>query len=911
MNPRRRLAVRAGVAACLLVLPASGFAVARDPGSRQGAGAAAPAAPDFDRRESALAVEPQLVARPGRSLAPRSSVGPQAQVLGFVRRHAGAYGLDANDLATLRTAAQSRWRGLRSVRLEQRVDGLPVFDSGIGGTTTPDGRLIAVVGAAQPDPAPPAVEPQVSADAAVADVLAGAGFRRAPRALGREPGPERATSFAGGHEASLGLLPDGDETRLAWSVLAVADSQHVFAARVDAISGEVLTRRNIVRSASGSVFHHYPGAPEHGGGFAPAGAPESETFRTGGDDPWITTRARLEGDNAIVYSDVGDDIFMNEICGRQPCTVPAPEDHVPASSGTSLADARWDYAPTPFGIAPAFQGKMFCPPTGCTWDNFNDDYSWDVNREQAATQAFWFVNHFHDHLQDDPAIKFDDTSGNFEKTNANSVLGSDPVHVQVIDGANTEDFMKADGTSGQDGIPDGFPDADHQNNANMLALPDGFPGRMQLYLFSALPGGVGAVRDVNGADDAAIVYHEYTHGLSDRLIGFSGFDPLLRGAQGNALAEGWSDWYALDLLEEEGLMPDTPAIDMRFGAYENFRFRTQPMDCPVGVTSAPCPRGGYTYGDFGKVGGAPDAHLDSEIWSGTLWDLRRGLIATRGRAEGIRRARALVTGSMRLVSGTSPDFLDIRDAMLGLDATLGTGDRDLIWSVFAARGMGQAASSDGPDDSTPAESFLAPGQDMDGDGRAIASDNCPNVANPDQVDSDGDGAGDACDADDDNDGVADASDNCRSVANPSQADVDGDGIGDACDPRDDRPVTTPVEPLGKASFAHSRRSVRVSRSGRFSYVFGAPAGLRGRIDLRTAKALTIRRSTRVRRIALRGFTVPSRQRVVARMKLSRALFAQLKRRRKLPLRVTVTLSADGRSSIARTRLTLLAPKPRR
>ena len=36
--------------------------------------------------------------------------------------------------------------------------------------------------------------------------------------------------------------------------------------------------------------------------------------------------------------------------------------------------------------------------------------------------------------------------------------------------------------------------------------------------------------------------------------------------------------------------------------------------------------------------------------------------------------------------------------------------------------------------------------DPDGDGIPTAGDNCPNVANPGQVDSDGDGAGNECDA---------------------------------------------------------------------------------------------------------------------------------------------------------------------
>ena len=63
-----------------------------------------------------------------------------------------------------------------------------------------------------------------------------------------------------------------------------------------------------------------------------------------------------------------------------------------------------------------------------------------------------------------------------------------------------------------------------------------------------------------------------------------------------------------------------------------------------------------------------------------------------------------------------------------------------------------------------------------------SADNCPTTFNPDQTDTDNDGAGDACDDDDDGDTILDADDNCPLTANTDQADCDGDGTGDACDP---------------------------------------------------------------------------------------------------------------------------------
>ncbi|HEV8113580.1 MAG TPA: thrombospondin type 3 repeat-containing protein [Planctomycetota bacterium] len=85
--------------------------------------------------------------------------------------------------------------------------------------------------------------------------------------------------------------------------------------------------------------------------------------------------------------------------------------------------------------------------------------------------------------------------------------------------------------------------------------------------------------------------------------------------------------------------------------------------------------------------------------------------------------------------------------------------------------------------------YHAASQDSDGDGIPDGSDNCPNVANPDQANNDGDAQGDVCDSDDDNDGVPDGADNCQFIANSNQANNDGDALGDACDSDDDNDGT--------------------------------------------------------------------------------------------------------------------------
>ena len=63
-------------------------------------------------------------------------------------------------------------------------------------------------------------------------------------------------------------------------------------------------------------------------------------------------------------------------------------------------------------------------------------------------------------------------------------------------------------------------------------------------------------------------------------------------------------------------------------------------------------------------------------------------------------------------------------------------------------------------------------------------DNCPYVVNIDQLDTDGDLNGDACDSDEDNDGNEDNSD-VFTLDSTETSDTDGDGIGNNADSDDD------------------------------------------------------------------------------------------------------------------------------
>jgi hypothetical protein len=490
----------------------------------------------------------------------------------------------------------------------------------------------------------------------------------------------RTTTFSTGDRARL-VLFGARGVHLAWHLTYAAGNTEHYDAVVDATTGEVLYRANLVKFLDAYVYHNYPGAP--------SGGTRTQENITPYLDAGATT---MRGPNVHAFADISDG-----------------HDGAPGETDTDVAQPGEEVSPSDPNFPFAYdenssRSAAGCGPMSlCTWDStvpkswqtLGGGDQWKAN----VVQTFWYANHFHDHLAHD-APGFTAASGNFE--------GDDPLSLNALDGA----------ASG----PDGGPDANHINNANMVTRADGESPRMQMYLWANGPRA--PFRDINGGDDAAVLYHEYTHGLSSRLVTNGDGTQALNTPHAGAMGEGWSDWYAEDLLVRENLVTDTPGTDgdVDMGRYTGstpHALRRQALDCAVGSTDAgACPAppspstagaGGFTLGDFAKVRGRAEVHSDGEIWAQTLWEIRQRLVAKLASdLAGSDAAERIITDAMRL-SIPEPSFLDMRNAILAADQNFSGGaNQSLLWDVFARRGIGFYAGVLDGSDIAPAEDFAAP-----------------------------------------------------------------------------------------------------------------------------------------------------------------------------------------------------------
>ena len=144
-----------------------------------------------------------------------------------------------------------------------------------------------------------------------------------------------------------------------------------------------------------------------------------------------------------------------------------------------------------------------------------------------------------------------------------------------------------------------------------------------------------------------------------------------------------------------------------------------------------------------------------------------------------------VTGFVYVASQSGGSVVVIDGATNSVAATIAGGPLPTGVAVNSAIDRAYVANLDAGFGTVSVIANLS--EDSDGDGILDDVDNCVSAPNADQLDTDGDGAGDVCDTDDDNDGFDDAVDGCPLVSGTAAGcpDADGDGIPDATDIDDD------------------------------------------------------------------------------------------------------------------------------
>lgn len=274
-----------------------------------------------------------------------------------------------------------------------------------------------------------------------------------------------------------------------------------------------------------------------------------------------------------------------------------------------------------------------------------------VNQEVAVQNLFYLNNVTHDRLY---THGFIEGAGNFQENNfGNGGLGSDSVNAEAQDGGST-------------------------NNANFSTPTDGENPRMQMYLWTQ------TAPNRDGDLDSDIVYHEYGHGLTWRMIG--GMGTTVSGAIG----EGMSDVLAILFNNDDAV-----------GEYSFNNSR--------GIRSSRYANHPDTLGDFSRRAGV---HRNGEIYAATIWD-----VWELYQANSIPVTTLLddLVGGMNFTPST-PTYISMRDGILAQTPAA----RDcLIWQGFAQRGMGQGAAMTSTGGVT--ESFSVPSTCSGGGGGDVPS----------------------------------------------------------------------------------------------------------------------------------------------------------------------------------------------
>jgi hypothetical protein len=578
--------------------------------------------------------------RRGVNAQPRQFGVPEDRIVALPRaivrilaEHADLFRLDGAERATLVVGADyvTAHNGVTQLTFTQTDHGRNVFGSSLTFSIGRHGRILSMGGHYYPDLSASGRAALSAADAvarAAADAVVTAA--QPLEELSTSAAPDRRTVFANSYARDV-VRPAPITAELVTFPVDGTTARLAWQTEIEA--SPVGRYLSVVDAETGALLYRFNEVLDS--------SPEGNVFTTQNPTPtahiipftgaafdaagWVDSSSRTtSGNNTNTYLDQNG----SDSVGYQPQTPASPDP----------AFQHFDYT---------FSNAYFT--SSCA------DITTD--RDFTVTQLFYWVNFMHDYLY---GLGFNEAAHNFQSDNfGRGGSGGDPVLAEGYDNY----------------------DGGARNNANFsTGGSDGSTSRLQVFL------GAPPFPCLESELEGDTVLHEYSHGLSGRLVGGGN---LGGGIQSGGMGEGWSDFMAISIFNDPVIFEydsGNPTTGLRRVAYNN----------------SP-----WTYTDLCNQG--CEVHNDGEIWATVLWDLRTKLISLGFTSHDVEQ---LVVDGMKMTIG-NPTFLDARNGILSADtADHGGADQCRIWGVFAARKMGFSAASptqappvtpgtDGPASCTP------------------------------------------------------------------------------------------------------------------------------------------------------------------------------------------------------------------
>ncbi|WP_246944841.1 M36 family metallopeptidase [Bacillus pinisoli] len=570
----------------------------------------------------------------------------------WLKENASLFGLSAKDidsLVVIRDFAMPG-TGLHPVTFQQTFDGIEsVYGGRIIVAVNKDGQILSVTGNASRSKSLVTDFKLTAADALSRVIsLEAPSINLVPKLVGTEKG---WTVFDG-----AGVLPTNQRVkkatfittegvRPAYRVLFIEELNEGYEVVIDAATGEELYKRSLVDyllETQGLIFENYPGAPAGG----------TQVVKSFKGDPKASPQGWLTPGTGFGVTTFGNN--ANSYANWSNFLVPADQATRPVA-----LDGEFSYL---FKNAWQETKGQTVPPS----------YAEDLN--SAATNLFYHHNLFHDYFYN---LGWTEAAGNLQLSNFGK---------GGLDGDAILGLVQAGALSG------GAPTYTGRDNAYMLTLPDGIPAWSGMFLWEPIAGAFeGEYAD--GDFDAGIIYHEYSHALSNRYVAGG---EALGSHQSGSMGEGWGDFFGMHYLNKKGLQ-DKPVV----GAYVTGNTKS-------GIRSYSLDEAPYNFGDVGYDVGGPEVHSDGDIWAAILWHVREEVIKQFGKVEGEAIIEHLVMDAMP-ISVPNPSMVDMRTAIIAADFERYDGKHyDAIWTAFAQRGLGANAFSNGGDDTDPRPGFIHP-----------------------------------------------------------------------------------------------------------------------------------------------------------------------------------------------------------